>query len=124
MSQRSRVVAGIALFVAALGGGVGFAQEPASEPFAVEYYYKIEGLPFWYGNDQESVSAFVDDSWQISSRFTRFSAGTTLASMGWPDNTALAASRTAAASPSNPISAASAARSRGARVSVAKGARA
>ncbi len=35
-----------------------------------DYYYKVEGLPYFYGNEQESVSVFVDDSWSISSRLT------------------------------------------------------
>jgi len=34
------------------------------------YYYKVEGLPYWYGNEQQAVGAFVDDSWRISDRFT------------------------------------------------------
>jgi len=33
-------------------------------------YYKAVGLPYWYGNEQESASAFIDDSWNISSRLT------------------------------------------------------
>jgi len=35
-----------------------------------DYYYKADFLPYWYGNEQESVSVFVDDSWSISSRLT------------------------------------------------------
>jgi hypothetical protein len=35
-----------------------------------EYYYRVDGLPYIYGNDQESVSAFIDDSWRISDRLT------------------------------------------------------
>jgi len=34
------------------------------------YYYRVEGLPYWYGNEQESISAFVDDSWRISDSVT------------------------------------------------------
>jgi hypothetical protein len=34
------------------------------------YYYKVEQLPYFYGNEQESISAFVDDSWRISDRLT------------------------------------------------------
>ena len=35
-----------------------------------DYYYRIDGLPYWYGNDQKSISAYVDDSWRISNRLT------------------------------------------------------
>jgi outer membrane receptor protein involved in Fe transport len=35
-----------------------------------DYYYKVVGQLYYYGNDQESVSAFVDDSWRISPRLT------------------------------------------------------
>jgi hypothetical protein len=38
--------------------------------YPYEYYYKVEGLPYMYGNYQESISAFVDDSWRISDRLT------------------------------------------------------
>jgi outer membrane receptor protein involved in Fe transport len=34
------------------------------------YYYKVRGLPYYYGNEQEAVGVFVDDSWRISDRFT------------------------------------------------------
>ena len=34
------------------------------------YYYKVRGLPYWYGNEQEAVGVFVDDSWRISDSFT------------------------------------------------------
>jgi outer membrane receptor protein involved in Fe transport len=35
-----------------------------------DYYYRVEGLPYFYGNKQDSWSAFVDDSWQVSDRLT------------------------------------------------------
>ena len=38
--------------------------------YPYEYYYKVEGRPYFYGNEQESVSAFVDDSWRVNDRLT------------------------------------------------------
>jgi hypothetical protein len=35
-----------------------------------DYYFKVEGLPYFYGSEQESWSAFIDDSWAVSDRFT------------------------------------------------------
>jgi len=35
-----------------------------------ENFYKVTGLPYWYGNDQQSWSAFIDDSWTITNRLT------------------------------------------------------
>jgi hypothetical protein len=35
-----------------------------------DYYYKVQGLPYVYGNDNESISAYADDSWRISDRLT------------------------------------------------------
>jgi outer membrane receptor protein involved in Fe transport len=35
-----------------------------------DYFYKVEGLPYFYGQEQESVSGFVDDSWKLSDRLT------------------------------------------------------
>jgi len=35
-----------------------------------DYYYKVDGKPYYYGNDQELVGVFVDDSWAISDRLT------------------------------------------------------
>jgi outer membrane receptor protein involved in Fe transport len=35
-----------------------------------EYYYKVEGLPYFYGNEQDAVGVFVDDSWRISDNLT------------------------------------------------------
>jgi len=34
------------------------------------YYYKVEGLPYYYGNEQKSMSAFIDDSWSVGERLT------------------------------------------------------
>ena len=34
------------------------------------YYYRVEGSPYYYGNEQESWGVFVDDSWAVSDRLT------------------------------------------------------
>ncbi len=34
------------------------------------YYYRVAGLPYYYGNEQDAVGAFVDDSWSISDNLT------------------------------------------------------
>jgi hypothetical protein len=33
-------------------------------------YYKVEGSPYYYGNEQENWGVFVDDSWAVSDRLT------------------------------------------------------
>ena len=35
-----------------------------------DYFYKVEGLPYFYGQEQESVSGFIDDSWKLTDRVT------------------------------------------------------
>jgi outer membrane receptor protein involved in Fe transport len=35
-----------------------------------EGYYRVDGLPYYYGNEQDSLSAFVDDSWSVSDSLT------------------------------------------------------
>jgi outer membrane receptor protein involved in Fe transport len=34
------------------------------------YYYRAFQPPYYYGNEQESIAAFIDDSWRISDRLT------------------------------------------------------
>jgi hypothetical protein len=34
------------------------------------YFYKVDGQAYYYGNEQTSISGFVDDSWTINSRLT------------------------------------------------------
>ncbi len=34
------------------------------------YYYKWEQLPYYYGSEAETVSAFFDDSWKITDKLT------------------------------------------------------
>jgi len=34
------------------------------------YFYKVDGQAYYYGNEQTSISAFVDDSWRVNSRLT------------------------------------------------------
>jgi len=38
--------------------------------YEYEYFYKVEGLPYKYGNEQKSWSAFFDDKWQVTDRLT------------------------------------------------------
>ena len=40
------------------------------EYYGYEYYYKAEGRPYIYGNEQESIGVFVDDSWTVTDRLT------------------------------------------------------
>jgi hypothetical protein len=35
-----------------------------------DVYYKVEGSPYYYGNEQEAWGVFVDDSWAVSDRLT------------------------------------------------------
>ena len=35
-----------------------------------DYYYKVDGLPYWYGDESTSVGVFVDDSWTVTDRLT------------------------------------------------------
>jgi hypothetical protein len=35
-----------------------------------DYYYRVDALPYWYGAENTSVSAYVNDSWKLSSRLT------------------------------------------------------
>ncbi len=35
-----------------------------------EYYYRVDGLPYFYGNEQDSIGVFVDDSIEVSDRLT------------------------------------------------------
>jgi hypothetical protein len=34
------------------------------------YFYKVEMLPYWYGNEQDAVGVFIDDSWRVSDNLT------------------------------------------------------
>ena len=34
------------------------------------YYVRVDGLPYYYGAEQNSWSAFIDDSWAVSDRLT------------------------------------------------------
>ena len=34
------------------------------------YYVKVEGAPYFYGNENESWAAFIDDSWAVTDRLT------------------------------------------------------
>jgi len=36
----------------------------------IDYYYKVEGSPYYYGNEQETWGVFVDDSWAVTERLT------------------------------------------------------
>ncbi len=38
--------------------------------FYGDLYYRVEGRPLYYGNDQETWSIFVDDSWALGDRLT------------------------------------------------------
>jgi outer membrane receptor protein involved in Fe transport len=38
--------------------------------YPYDYYYKVEQRPYVYGNDQESWTAFFDDSWAVTERLT------------------------------------------------------
>jgi outer membrane receptor protein involved in Fe transport len=40
------------------------------EIYGGDYYYKVDGLPYFYGAENTSIAAFVDDSWKISDRLT------------------------------------------------------
>jgi len=40
------------------------------EYYGYDYYYKAVQAPYYYGNKQESISAFVDDSWSLNDRLT------------------------------------------------------
>ncbi len=35
-----------------------------------DYYYKAVQTPYFYGNQQDSISAFADDSWRVNDRLT------------------------------------------------------
>ncbi len=35
-----------------------------------DYYYKYEQLPYYYGSEAETISAFFDDSWKITDKLT------------------------------------------------------
>jgi len=35
-----------------------------------DYYYKVEGSPYYYGHEQETWGVFVDDSWAVTDRLT------------------------------------------------------
>jgi len=35
-----------------------------------DYYYKVEGSPYYYGNEQKAWGLFVDDSWAVTDRLT------------------------------------------------------
>ncbi len=38
--------------------------------YTYPYYYRVTGRPYHYGAEAESISAFVDDSWQVNDRLT------------------------------------------------------
>ncbi len=38
--------------------------------YGYDYYYKVEGTRYYYGNENESVAGFVDDSWAVTDRLT------------------------------------------------------
>jgi outer membrane receptor protein involved in Fe transport len=38
--------------------------------YVYDYFYRVDGLPYFYGNNQESWAAFVDDSWKVTDRLT------------------------------------------------------
>jgi outer membrane receptor protein involved in Fe transport len=40
------------------------------EYYTADYFYKYTFTPFHYGAEQESYSAFVQDSWRVNDRFT------------------------------------------------------
>jgi len=35
-----------------------------------DLYYKVDGLPYWYGAENTSVGIFADDSWSVNDRLT------------------------------------------------------
>ncbi len=38
--------------------------------YEYDYHVKVEGLPYFYGNEQDAWGAFVDDSWTVNDRLT------------------------------------------------------
>jgi len=41
-----------------------------SEFYGGDIYYRVEGRPYYYGNEQEAWGVFVDDSWAVTDRLT------------------------------------------------------
>ncbi len=47
-----------------------YSYEYYGNTYTTPYYYRVTARPYHYGADADSISAFIDDSWQVNSNLT------------------------------------------------------